>query len=153
VEHPVWDKLIELDSATQAISHEPLGMNRSDLIHQAAPHFDRYPIKIPLEPHDAGDATAMEGTVDSLHGNPWHEPQQIRVGLTDLLFPLVTRGIVCHSCMDRAQIVIEFPCVKEGSEVFSQIECVACDLNSFQRIYGCEIAFIPKKFIHDRCPE
>ena len=44
------------------------------------------------------------------------------VGLADLLFPQVTWGIVCHPCRDRTQIVIEFPCVKEGSEVFSQIE-------------------------------
>jgi hypothetical protein len=64
VKHSIGKQLVELNSTAQAVAQESLRVNGPDLIHQSAPHFDRYQIKIPLEPHDSGDATAMEGAVD-----------------------------------------------------------------------------------------
>jgi hypothetical protein len=70
-------------------------MNRCNLLHQTTPHFDGNSAKISLEPRDTGYATAMEGALDPLHGNPRRKPQQIRAGLSDVLFSKVAWGIIC----------------------------------------------------------
>ena len=82
----IWQKLIELQSAAQAIRDNPVRVHRSEFFHQGASQLNGSVMKIPFEPHNAGQAAAVKSTADHFQTHAGYAFEQFGIGLADLLF-------------------------------------------------------------------
>ena len=90
-------QLVELQPAAEAVGDNPVRIDLTDLVHQAAAQLSRRFVELPFEPHDAGHAAAVKVPVDGFQLNAGYSAQLFHIRTTDFLLSTVAGREVEHA--------------------------------------------------------
>ncbi len=101
-------RLIELNSAAQAIGHQPVGIQCCDFLNKTLPYFQGRFMEFLLEPHDARHAATIVRPVHRFNDNAGDHGHEVRIRPPNFLLPLMAGGIIGDVCRYLTEARVQF---------------------------------------------